>query len=413
MYNYLEVVITYFAKKVHTRRMKMKNKLYSLGLLIIISLNISACSSADNQYKQGNKLFAEGNYEEAEKYYIEAVTINPNRADYYINYGMTLIKLGKYEEAIAQFDRIYMEKSIQLVRENNKKALRGKGIAFYSMMNYSEAIACFDQALSMNELSELDMDILYYKGSAQKAFGLYAEAEETYTTIITIDQENREALSSRAYIYSRLGNYEKSIKDYDKILTLEPNSMENYMGKYNLLRSIGRTEDAYQVLEQVLKLEAKTPEDKYHLAKVHLYKGDYDLALAGLKEAYKKGFTEASYYIGDIYEIRKDYENAIHYYQQHLKECDPFVVTVYNQIGACYIKTGNYKEALKYLEKGLALQQADTMQALKKNEIVTYEKLGMFDIAYDKIREYRMEYPEDKEAIKEEEFLKTRQKVNE
>lgn len=391
----------------------MKKRWYSLGVLIAITISITACSSADNQYKQGNKLFAEGNYEEAEQYYKKAITTNPNRADFYINYGMTLIKLGKFNEAMEQFDRVYMEKSIQIVRENNKKSLRGKGIALYSMKKFNDAIQCFDQALSMNELRELDMDILYYKGSAQKELGLYTEAEETYTTILTIDSENREALGSRAYLYYKLGNYEKSLEDYNKVISLEPNAINYYLGKYNLLKSQGKTEEANQVLEQVLNLEFKTPEDNYHLAKVYLYKGDYDLALVSLKEAYNQGITEASYYLGDIYEIKKDYENALYYYIQHLNESDTIIVTVYNQIGSCYIKTGKYKEALNYIEKGLALQQVDTMQVLKKNEIVAYEKLGMFDIAYEKIKEYRIEYPEDKDAEKEEAFLKTRQIGNE
>ena len=59
---------------------------------------------------------------------------------------------------------VIMDKKRPIVQANNKRALRGKGIAYVNTHNYLEAINHFDEALSISELSDLNMDILYYKG---------------------------------------------------------------------------------------------------------------------------------------------------------------------------------------------------------------------------------------------------------
>jgi hypothetical protein len=48
------------------------------------------------------------------------------------------------------------------------------------------------------------------------------------------------------------------------------------------------------------------------------------------------------------------------------------------------------------------------MQILKKNEIIAYENLGMFEEAKDKLKQYLTDYPEDSQALREAEFIETR-----
>ncbi len=363
---------------------------------------------SNNLYEDGKKSFESGNYEEAVALFEAAIKETSNKAEYYIDYGFSLIKLERYEEALTIFDNAYVNKDIIIVNRNNKRLYRGKGIANYHMMEYSDAIAEFKKALAIHELSELDMDILYYIGSSLMTVGSYEDAIEAYTSIIKLDNKSADAYSSRALCYRNLGDFDLSLADYDTAIRLEQENYTHYFGKYYLLAENGDVTGANEVLAKAAQINQKTSEDQYNMGKVHFYQGDYEVALSELSEGFNNGFTEAYYYIGEIYRIKKDYPKAIYYYDIFIKEGDILAPNVYNQIASCLIKTGEYTQALSYLEKGIAYNHAGSMQSLKRNEIVAYECLGDFNKAKEKLTEYMMLYPDDKEAAREAKFLETR-----
>ncbi len=386
----------------------MIKKLLFIGICLILVTMMAGCSKSDQYYSDGKKSFEHGNYEEAAAYFEAAIKENTNRADYYINYGMTLIKLNQYEAALAEFDKAYVNKDIIIVNRNNKRLYRGKGIAYYHMLDYEKAIAEFRRALDIRELSELDLDILYYIGSSLITTGAYEEAVNTYTKLIELDDQSATAYNSRALCYRNQGLFEQSLADYDAAISAEPENYSHYFGKYYLLAERGDEASAIEVLNKASELEVKTSADQYNHAKIHFYGGNYEEALSELSEGFKNGFAEAYYYIGEIYRMKKDYPKAIYYYDIFIEDGEIMAPNVFNQIASCLIKTGDYGEALRYLERGIAYNHAGTMKTLKKNEIIVYECLGEFDKAKEKLAQYLKSYPEDKEAQREAQFIETR-----
>ncbi len=375
---------------------------------IVIAITFTGCGTASSFQDAGKKCFAQGNYEEAAANFSSAIQKNPNRTDYYIDYGLSLIALGNYEEAITQFEQAYREKDISIVRENNKKILRGKGIAYYLSKKYTEAIEQFDQALQIRELTELNRDILYYKGSSLMAIGSYDLATDAYTQILSDNKEDKDALLDRANCYRILGDYENSLADYEYAITLDPKNYDAYFGMYSLLLELGKETDASEILTKIEAIEGDSSEDRYQQAKLHYYQGSYETALTELEESYAEGYTESLFFIGEIYRQKKDYQRAIYYYENYLTDGLIQTPNIYNQIGYCLIKTGEYLKAIDYLEMGIAMNHAGIMKALLKNEIIAYENLGEFDLALEKLQMYVQYYPNDLEAKREETFLKTR-----
>lgn len=383
-------------------------KLLSMGLIFIMILLMSGCSRAEGYYRNGRKNFVNGNYEEAVKNFSSAINENPNKAEYYIGYGMALIGLSQYDEALRQFDRVIMDKKINMVMENNKRALRGKGIAYFNMQDYEEATRQFDQALSINVLPNMDMDILYYKGKSLTNIGDYKEAAQTYTKIIERFGEEGQVLADRAYTYQKIGEYEKGLDDYDKAINLQKKKYEHYFGKYYLLQEMNRTEEAQEVLKEAATLEVKTKADKYNLAKIHFYQGLYDQAFPELSESFANGFIEAYFYIGEIYSQKKDYSTAKYYYEKYIEEGGNGTPQIYNQIASCLIKMGDYEQAIDYLEKGILSAHDDVKRVLLKNQIIAYENIGDFENALEKLQSYITSFPWDEEAKREEVFLNSR-----
>jgi len=386
----------------------MKRLLPVIFLTAVITLLLSGCSKAGGYYKSGKKYFADGNYEEAAKYFSMAIDQNPNRAEYYIDYGMALIGLSRYDEAIKKFDRVIMDKNISIVLNNNKRALRGKGIAYFYMQNYREAINRFEEALRIKVLEDLDKDILYYKGKSLISIGAYKQAAETYTGIISRFGEEAQVLADRAYTYQKTGEYQKGLDDYDRAIALDSRNYDYYIRKYCLLKELGKSSEAEAVLGQAAQIEVKTKADKFNLAKIHFYQGLHDQAFSELSESFANGFLEAYFYIGEIYYGRKDYSTARYYYEKYIEEGGVNVPEVYNQIASCLIKTEQYEQALPYLETGIEYAQDELRRIMLKNEIVVYEKMGDFEKALTKLQSYIASYPNDEAAKREKTFVASR-----
>jgi tetratricopeptide (TPR) repeat protein len=386
----------------------MKRRLLSMLICIFMSMVMAGCSTAGSYYNNGKKSYENGNYEEAAVNFSKAIKANPNRADYYIGYAVALVELEKYEEALAQFDLAFSDKNMLLIRENNKRVYRGKGITYYRMQQYDKAAKEFKKALSINELSELDMDILYYMGQALCAEGSYQEAAKIYSSMISKNKKNAKAYGNRALCYRYLGEYKKSLSDYDNAISLQPDHYDNYFGKYFLLKDNNDTEGAAKVLAQAEEIKDDTTEGEYNKAKIHFYQEDYETALSMLNKGFQDGFQEAYYYIGEIYRDKKDYTKAIYYYENYINSGEVKLPNVYNQIALCLIKTGESERAVEYLDEGIACHQTETLRTLEKNKIIAYENLGMFDEAKQQIEDYLVSYPEDIEALRELDFIKTR-----
>lgn len=63
----------------------------------------TAQPAASDYFAQGNSLYQQGRYQEAEEAYRRAIELEPNNADYYSNLGVTYYTLQRMDEAIAAF----------------------------------------------------------------------------------------------------------------------------------------------------------------------------------------------------------------------------------------------------------------------------------------------------------------------
>lgn len=352
--------------------------------------------------------YENGKYEEAESYFLSAIKGNPDKAEYYLYYGFTLIQLGNYEEAISQFDKIILETDITMVKENNKRAYRGKGIALLQMNNYIDALNAFNSALEMKELPELDNDILYYKGITLEYEGNLEQAIEIYSQLLENNDKDVAIYSTRANIYRKLGKYEESVSDYDKALEYETNDFEIYFGKFSALKELGKEEEAKAVLEQASNITIKTEADKFSLAKVHFYQGNYSTAEVEFLNAVSDGFSEGNYFLAEMCLSNEKYEEAKKYYIAYAEAGNAVSAMYYNQLMACYLNLEDYENAKDCLTKAKGYSTVAIQKELLRNEIILLEKTGDFEEAFTKMKQYMSKYTVDEETKKDYEFLKTR-----
>nr|WP_295681002.1 tetratricopeptide repeat protein [uncultured Lachnoclostridium sp.] len=386
----------------------MKKK--ALLAILCLSLVLSGCglSKANRSYSKALSYYEDGEYEKAESYFIDAIKANPDKAEYYLDYGFTLVKLGRYEDAIKEFQRILMEKEIAIVKQNNKKAYRGIGIAYLYAQSYEEAIKNFDLALEITELKDLDTDILYYKGNALERSGNLEEASKIYTEILEIQKDDAAIYNARANINRILGNYEESIKDYDKAIEISKGDFDLYFGKFAALKELSRTSEAEEVLKIAAELPVHSEKDSFELAKVYFYQKNYDHAKIQLEQSLKNGFIEANYFLGEISIAEGNYKQAIEYFETFEESGGMVSGMFYNQLLTCYLNEEEYDKAKNTLKKAKKYSDVSIEQQLLRNEIILLEKTGDFNEAYEKMKKYLKRYPDDADAQRDATFLKTR-----
>lgn len=378
-------------------------------LLSAAVITMTGCSSnsASSRYKAGMDYFDKGQYKEASQEFEQAIKKNGDKADYYLAYGMSLIQLEKYDEAIVQFDKIIMKHDNQIVHENNKKAYRGKGIAYYESQNYDKAATQFKKALEYTELSKLNNDIELYLGDCQIKTGDYEGAVNTYTDLIADNKSEATYYVKRANAYQLLGKSKEAIADYDKAIEYDKDNYDIYFGKYFMLLDEGDESQAKEVLTKALAIK-NDKADLFNIARIHYYQEQYDDALSEMKNVAKEN-ANAYFYIGQIFYMQKDYDKAKENYEKYIKNTDKIQeVSVYNQLALCELENEDYEKAYEYVEKGLSYQDASLKKVLSFNEVICLEKIGKYQEAYQKATEYMETYKSDKEMKKELEFLQTR-----
>ena len=179
--------------------------------------------------------------------------------------------------------------------------------------------------------------------------------------------------------------------------------------------------DGTRYLEAVLSTEAKGAEDLCSRGRIYYYMGDYTNAQKELTDASNQGSTEALLVLGMVYGAQSDYANARAMYQQYINQKlddtsgdqTQTAAQGYNGLAVCDMAEGNYDSALENISSGISIASDDEMQSLLFNEIVAYEKKLDFSTAQEKAVSYVGMYPEDEEAAKELDFLKSRTGSNE
>ena len=251
-----------------------------------------------------------------------------------------------------------------------QQALKQEGMELQSVGDYSGAIAKYEEALQLSNMriGKEEIDLAYYKASAQYRSGDLAGAIDTYSAVIALKKDINGYLG-RGLLYVAAKDAEKAEADLNKALqeTNDP-----------LIKGI-----IYNVVDNTEK------------------------AKECFEDAKKDGNAEASFYLAGIYEEAGDANYAMILLEEYIAS-GKANAEGYLSVGRHYIEEGAYEDALKTLEAGIALGESGVLKSLLQEEIACYEKLGNFASAKEKAEDYLDKYPDDPLIKKEYEFLKSR-----
>ncbi len=316
--------------------------------------------------------------------------------------GIQQIQQMDYEGALASFETAVVND------EDRQMIYRGRGLACMGQTDYENAITNLKAALALSGPvpDDLDYDINYYLATAYYRNGQLAEAVEVYDAITALRPQEKDAWFLKGTIELEQEKPEQAKADFDRAVAVDRTDFDQYVNIYQSCSRFGQEEMGKAYLEAVLADESLRLSD-YDKGRMYFYLEDYEQARLALESAKDSAGAQATSLLGQTYERLGDYNYAASVYNNYLETKQPDA-GIYNQLGICKMKAGDYEAALSAFQSGLAIDGNNVMQSLQFNQIVAYEHLGQFDNAKAAMRQYLSLYPDDEKAQRENEFLQTR-----
>ena len=319
----------------------------------------------------------------------------------FIDIGFEALQMQEYDEALKAFE------SAEAAGENKRLLYRGIGLARMGRLQYEEALNAFEKALSFSNgiPDQVDFDINYYMAAAFYITGEMEKAVASYDAILTLREKEGDAYFLRGAIKATQGRIEEARADFDEALRLNTGNSDRLIDIYQILAGNGYQMIGENYLRDAMEQDTKSM-DNFEKGRISFYLSDYENARMHLEKARDISY-EAVLFLGKTYEVLADYNYAVSVYSDYLDRGNESP-QIYNQLGICRINMGDYEGALQAFRGGMAAPDNDILQALRFNEIVTYEFLGDFKKAAVLMDGYLQLYPDDKEARRENYFLQTR-----
>ena len=279
--------------------------------------NVDRALLAIQTLEEGNRLYYQGNYNEAIIKYNEVINLNADYAEAYRYRGSAYAFLNDRERAMADYN-----KAIAL-NPNDAWAYSLRALNYMRMEDYKNAVDDFTKAMQLNPIDKIYSSLnLVGRGMSYNALNISKRAIIDFNNAIKLRPEYATAYYYRARAYYSLKEYSRAAGDFTKAIELKSTDADYY-------RERGVT---------YLELQM------------------YDEALADFNKAIelKPSDNTSYFYRGAAYHYLKQYDKAIIDYTKAIEINSNFARAYHNR-GLCYEKLGDNTRAQADFAKARAL----------------------------------------------------------
>ena len=249
---------------------------------------------------RGEDLLREGKYDEAISEFDRALAINKGLTNAYFYRGTAYGLMGEWDKSLADlseaisispnsdatvyynrgiiyFQKNELDKSIADftsalgISPNDYGSLTNRGRSYNFQGNYFQAIADCNAALIINPSG---YEALNNRGEAYRLQRNYGQAIADYNTVLKINPDRYETLNNRGLVYFGQGDYNRALSDYNAALRLKPNQHETLYNRGLLYLQIGEWDRAIVDFEAVLRIDPNDTEAKIQLIIARHMRGD-------------------------------------------------------------------------------------------------------------------------------------------
>ena len=324
---------------------------WSWSLLLVFSVAFNLLASvgqcADSDFNLGVALIRLGRVQEAILQYEQALRLNPDLAGAHLNLADALEQAGQTQVAIDHY-----EQALQ-IKPDYPEAHLNLGVALMGRGRLQEAIGHYQQALRLKpDYAEAHVDL----GNALLQAGQVPEAIEQYEQALRLKPDYPEAHYNLGVALGQAGRVQEAVQQYEQALRLKPDYAEAHLNFGVALMGRGRVQEAIEQYEQALRLKPEYAEIHINLGNALLQEGRVQEAIEQYEQALrlKPDFAEAHLNLGIALEQAGRMQEAIGHYE-HALRIKPDDAEAHNNLGIALIQTGKMREAIEQWEMALRI----------------------------------------------------------
>jgi lipoprotein NlpI len=229
---------------------------------------------------------------------------------------LTIKQIAVWENSVSLWSSVIEKepKSVPLAYMN-------RGVAYQVLGKFEEALADFNAAILLNPS---DAEAYSSRGSLFKQIGRPDAALEDYTISIMLNSFNAHVYNNRANVYGQIGQFDNELADYDRAIALDPSYAAAYNNRGMVFVKTGRFNRAIEDFNRFIALDPDNAEAYSNRGIAYALTGQYDAALKDFNTALalSQDFAEAYFNRGRLYSkegrtelARADYQKAcdLHY----------------------------------------------------------------------------------------------------
>jgi len=231
----------------------------------------------------------------------QAIAAKPDCPEAYNARGGVLLRLMRYDDAVASFD-----KAIEL-KPDYPQPYNSRGIALQALGRFDEAVESYETAIALKP----DYAVAYHNhGNALRALTRYVEAIESFCNAILLKPDYGEAYNNRGITLKRLQLFEEALHDFETAIALLPGHAGLYNNRGNALQELKRLEDAIESYDTAIVVNP-------HYAQAYCNRGAalhelkrFDEAIESIDKALalKPGYLEATYERGVVHLLKGEFD---------------------------------------------------------------------------------------------------------
>jgi predicted TPR repeat methyltransferase len=206
----------------------------------------------------GVEAFEASRYEDAEREFNASLELVPGRVSTLANLASTLIRLDRPEDALKTLDSIADS-------GNSADPLRHRGVALHHLGRYDEALACYDRVIAMEPANARAW---YHRAGALDALERWDDALRAIDKVIAIEPANGDAWLRRGQILQWLHRFDSALTSYRQSTALDPARSVTWTCEGILLRDMGRLGEAARCFREALERGGDSELNNYLLASV-------------------------------------------------------------------------------------------------------------------------------------------------
>lgn len=309
------------------------------------------------------------NYADAEVKLKDVSTRFPENELVYWGLGWAQYRTGRYDEALASFDRALA------LNPKNHGTYVAKAMCYHFKEQPDQEAAMFDHVLEV----KADLDYIFYnRGLAQAKLNNSVAERESYESAVAVNSGNHLAWYNLGLCHNRDGQPLMAIRSFQRAREISPRFFEAFYNEGVLLGKLGQDTQAMSSFDTCISLQQEDDESFKSRGIAEVMTGQYEGAVESYEEYLGANPDDreawANYGLA-LYGVEQ-LDEAMAYTEKYIERIPEDARVWYNKALILY-KMGDKQAAMEAFDKSLEINDDYDMvwyqKALLMGELEMYE----------------------------------------